>query len=220
MTQSWAVSCKAPGWPRSSLLGGSADFHCEADFASEGFEVKVTEVRSTRRGGADIQAINKRVPIIASDAGGIPLQVKEGINGWVVPTGQSEPVASLLYDIYTGKAKVNRPVPKGRDLNGATDPNAVAQAFVGGYEQPVPLINDDIGSSSEDFWTVGNATKWMLLFSKVLGLSPPSTLESDDRDILKSMEASEPIGGKEVDATAVWKMVMGGDLKDGEGEIR
>lgn len=37
----------------------------------EGFEVKVTE------------AVRKRIPVIASKAGGIPLQIREGINGWL-----------------------------------------------------------------------------------------------------------------------------------------
>ena len=160
------------------------------------------------------------MPIIASDAGGIPLQVKQGVNGWVVPTGDVAAVANLLVDIYTGKAKVNRPVPKGRDLDGETDPNTIAEEFVGGYEQPFPPVHSDIGSTSEDFWTVGNAAKWMLLFSKVLGLQSIGTMSADDRGVLDIMEASKPVGGREVDGTAVWQMVMGKDMLDGEGEIR
>ncbi|ORX40487.1 trehalose synthase [Kockovaella imperatae] len=196
--------------PSDSLLGCILQGAWVATQLStrEGFEVKVTE------------AINKRVPIIASDAGGIPVQVKQSLNGWVVPAGRSEPVATLLYDIYTGKAKVKRPVPKGRDTQGETDPNAVAEAYVGGYEQPVPPVRADIGSTSEDYWTVGNAAKWMLLFSKILQLQVPEGLGGTDADLLNGMRASERIGGKEVDATAVWQMVMGTDMLKGEGEIR
>lgn len=46
----------------------------------EGFEVKVTE------------AIHKRIPIVASRAGGIPLQVRNGVNGWLVDPEDHEAV--------------------------------------------------------------------------------------------------------------------------------
>ena len=167
------------------------------------------------------QAINKRVPIIASDAGGIPLQVKHGLNGWVVPTSDSGAVGSLLVDIYTKKVEVKRDLARGRDLHGKTDPNSVAQAFVGGYEQPVPQVHTDPGSTSEDFWTVGNSTRWMLLFTRLLGLSnTPNDLTQDEGQVLQSMEASKELEGKSLDYVNVWKMVMGKDMLQGEGEIR
>lgn len=84
----------------------------------EGFEVKVTE------------AINKRVPIIASDAGGIPLQVKEGKNGWIVPSGDSAAVSDTLYKIYKGKLSVHRDLSEEKELDGKSDPNSVAQEWV------------------------------------------------------------------------------------------
>jgi hypothetical protein len=98
-----------------------------AESRSEGFEVKVTE------------AINKRVPIIASDAGGIPLQVRHGKNGWIVPSGQSEPVAQLLLDIHEGHVQVTRPLEKSHELEGhRSDPNAVAESFARDFARPYP----------------------------------------------------------------------------------
>lgn len=85
---------------------------------SEGFEVKVTE------------AINKRVPIIASDAGGIPLQVKEGKNGWIVPAGDSAAVSDTLYKIHKGELSVHRDISVEEELDGKSDPNSVAQEWV------------------------------------------------------------------------------------------
>lgn len=84
----------------------------------EGFEVKVTE------------AINKRVPIIASDAGGIPLQVKEGKNGWIVPAGDAAAVSEILYKIHKGELSVHRGLSVEKELDGKSDPNSVAQEWV------------------------------------------------------------------------------------------
>ncbi|WWC91987.1 uncharacterized protein L201_006941 [Kwoniella dendrophila CBS 6074] len=200
----------------------------------EGFEVKVTE------------AVNKRVPIIASDAGGIPLQVKHGKNGWIVPTGDREAVANLLFDIWEGKAKVHRDLSSNRELNGKSDPNSIAQAWVGDFDKEAEKVHLDEGSTSEDFWTVGNSTRWMLLFDRLLGLSPEqnvsqpngNTKENGDKptlgkeeefgkvtitpqqvDILKSMEIGESLNDRGIDGINVWKMVMGNDMVEGEGEL-
>jgi glycosyltransferase involved in cell wall biosynthesis len=54
----------------------------------EGYEVKVTE------------SIYKNVPVIAYKAGGIPLQIKHGFNGYLVDIGDYEQVAEHLYDLF------------------------------------------------------------------------------------------------------------------------
>ena len=111
-------------------------------------------------------------------------------------------------------------------------------------------MHDDAAATSEDFWTVGNATKWMLLASRLLDLSPqaPSamgrmakdTLDAASRmvgagrvepeaemrmteaeeGVLASMGVGQGIEKRNDVATAVWKMVMGKDMLQGEGEIR
>lgn len=177
----------------------------------EGFEVKVTE------------AINKRVPIIASSAGGIPLQVKHGLNGWVVPTSDTKAIASLLIDIHSGKERVHRAIPSSRTVDGNSDPNSVAQAFVNDYEMPMVKVHADDGATSEDFWTVGNAARWMLLASRVLGLSPEAEgggVGTEEVELLKSMEVGKKMSDKGIDGVNVWKMVMGSDMLEGEAEIR
>jgi glycosyltransferase involved in cell wall biosynthesis len=55
----------------------------------EGFEVKVSE------------AIHKGKPVIASLAGGIPLQIKHGVNGFLVEVGDTDAVAEHLYELWT-----------------------------------------------------------------------------------------------------------------------
>lgn len=54
----------------------------------EGFEVKVSE------------ALHKGTPIIATQAGGIPLQVQHGKSGFLVRPGDHEAVAGYLRDLF------------------------------------------------------------------------------------------------------------------------
>lgn len=54
----------------------------------EGFEVKVTE------------ALAKGVPVIAYQAGGIPLQIIEGVTGNLVPIGDVQGVADKLFTLF------------------------------------------------------------------------------------------------------------------------
>jgi len=147
--------------------------------------------------------------------------VKHGINGWVVKTGDSAAVAQTLFDVYKEKAEVQLPLFRGKDLQGKTDRNAVAEKSVGSFEEPVMRVHSDAGSTSEDFWTVGNATRWMLLASRVLGLDAEGDgLQVEEVGLLKSMEVGKKLEGNEVDRGNVWKMVMGKDLVEGEAEIR
>jgi len=138
------------------------------------------------------------VPVIVYDAGGIPLQVKDGHDGWIVPTDDVNAVANLLFDFHTGKKSLT-----GDSQN--IDPNTAADEWVEKYDEPVPQINGGLGSTSEDFWTVGNATKWMYLATQVL----KTPLEG----------VGEQYGFETGDGDNVWKMVMGDDLKEGQGEI-
>lgn len=62
----------------------------------EGFEVKVTE------------ALMKKVPVIGYDTGGIPLQIRNGVNGYIVRVGDTKAVADLLYNLLTNDSLRNR----------------------------------------------------------------------------------------------------------------
>lgn len=212
---SWGVYCKAHGLRLNYPL----------EKASKSKSQRCVALCTPRDPLAYGQAVNKRVPIIASDAGGIPLQVKHGKNGWIVPAGESSPVAQLLLDIDKGKEQVHRDLSNGRDFKGKTDPNSVAEAFVGSYDASVPPIKDDKHATSEDFWTVGNTARWLLLISRMLGLEPDAiganeygTVDNAE-ELLKEMGVGESIPGKGSEATNVWKMLIGKDLIDGEGDL-
>lgn len=62
----------------------------------EGFEVKVSE------------AIHKGVPVIATRAGGIGLQIENHKNGFLVDVGDTDAVARHLFDLWTDEALHHR----------------------------------------------------------------------------------------------------------------
>lgn len=98
----------------------------------EGFEIKVSE------------ALHAGVPVIVSNEGGIPLQVKDKVNGYLVTPGDYKTVAGYLMDLYTDE-----------DLHAKMS----HQARTG--------VSDEVG-------TVGNALGWFYLAAKwaELGANP------------------------------------------------
>lgn len=57
----------------------------------EGYEFKITE------------ALMKGIPTIIYNAGGMPLQIKNNVSGFIVEVGDVKKVASLMYDLLTDK---------------------------------------------------------------------------------------------------------------------
>ncbi|EHY57196.1 hypothetical protein HRR83_002690 [Exophiala dermatitidis] len=93
----------------------------------EGFEVKVSE------------ALHKGKPIIATRAGGIPLQVEHEKSGFLVERGDHEAVAQYLYSLVTDY-----------DL----------------YETMSEYARSHV---SDEVHTVGNALSWLYLASSMAG---------------------------------------------------
>lgn len=91
----------------------------------EGFEVKVSE------------AIHKGKPVIATRAGGIPLQVENDKNGFLVDVGDTDAVAQHLFDLWTDEALYRRMSEYARSH-----------------------VSDEMG-------TVGNTLLWLYLASKL-----------------------------------------------------
>lgn len=106
----------------------------------EGFEVKVSE------------ALHKGRPVIATNAGGIPLQMQHGKNGFVVEPGDSKAVAGHLIDLWTD-----------RDLHRNMS------------EYAAESVSDEVG-------TVGNALAWFHLaatWAKGEGIAPKGKWVND-----------------------------------------
>ncbi|KAI8989412.1 hypothetical protein BDB01DRAFT_718772 [Pilobolus umbonatus] len=116
----------------------------------EGFEVKVTE------------ALHKGVPVVAYRAGGIPLQIKENVNGFLLPIGDVEAVANTLYRLF-------------EDTELHAEMKINAEKYV-----------------TEEFFTVWNCMSWLHMFIELtnnkgndeerdnLGLTDLDVLEGTD----------------------------------------
>jgi hypothetical protein len=87
----------------------------------EGFEVKVSE------------ALHAGKPIVASNTGGIPLQIQHGKSGFLTEAGDNETVAKHLFDLYTDDKL---------------------------YKQMSDFARKNV---SDEVGTVGNAAAWMYL---------------------------------------------------------
>lgn len=106
----------------------------------EGFEVKVSE------------ALHKGKPVIATDRGGIPLQIQPGKNGYLVKPGDHRAVAKHLLELYTDEGLYKKMSEFARNS-----------------------VSDEVG-------TVGNALSWLYLADKwanVGGVQPEGRWVND-----------------------------------------
>jgi glycosyltransferase involved in cell wall biosynthesis len=118
----------------------------------EGFEVKVSE------------ALHAGRPVIATRAGGIPLQIKDGVNGFLVQPGDSDAVAEKLLQLF-GDADLHKKMSE--------------QARTG--------VSDEVG-------TVGNALAWFYLASKWYDVGVDPGIKGNEQWVndLAREEAGEP----------------------------
>lgn len=96
----------------------------------EGFEVKVSE------------AIHKGKPVIATMTGGIPLQVQDRKNGFLVEVGDTVAVAKHMYDLFTDHELYSR------------------------------MSHEALCTVSDEVSTVGNTMCWLYLASKLTNGEP------------------------------------------------
>ncbi|QRD92170.1 hypothetical protein F9C07_2224030 [Aspergillus flavus] len=91
----------------------------------EGFDVKVSE------------ALHLGKPVIATRAGGIPLQIQHGKNGYLVDVGDTDAVAEHLFELWTDRELFDR------------------------------MSSHAAKSVSDEVSTVGNILSWLYLASKL-----------------------------------------------------
>ncbi len=87
----------------------------------EGFEIKVTE------------ALMKGKPVIAYRVGGIPLQIQEGVNGFLVEVGATAQVAEHLFTLLTNEqvyAKMSKAASDFANTDYLTVPNAICWLYL------------------------------------------------------------------------------------------
>lgn len=92
----------------------------------EGYEIKVSE------------ALDKGKPVIAYKTGGIPLQIKNKINGYLVKVGDTGKVADLFFEVFNDKEKY------------------------------LKLCKNAKEKIERDFYTVKNGIKWLYLSTELM----------------------------------------------------
>lgn len=133
-----------------ALMRG-ADLACQVS-TREGFEIKVRSCC----GSCPLliiltavcqvtEAIHKTRWIIATRAGGIPLQIRDGIDGALVPPGDPKAIAGAMYDFYASG--------KDKDKTGESRGNDGARPLGGRW-------TDEGSGPREELFTIGNATMW------------------------------------------------------------
>jgi hypothetical protein len=90
------------------------------------------------------EAIHKGIPVVATRAGGIPLQVRDGVDGKLVEPGNRTAIADAIYDLYF-KHHEGGVVPANQDEFAVTKP------FGGRWRS-----DDEHKLPSEEFMTIGN----------------------------------------------------------------
>ncbi len=116
----------------------------------EGFEVKVTE------------ALMKGKPVVAYNVGGIPLQVQDGINGYLVDIGDTTRVAQCLYELLMDSVKyqhMSQAATAYADKDCLTIPNAICWLYLAvqllqgvkmeGYHQWVKVLAQEYFGNEE-----------------------------------------------------------------------
>lgn len=132
-------------------------------------------------------------------AGGIPLQIRDGVDGALVPPGDGKAISDALFDFYaTGKDQSRTGESKGNEL-----------------DRPLGGRWTDEGSGPrEELFSIGNASMWMFLWNAVLGPSPGS-----DEKVCEKLEHmglhGKPKDLNDLNGTMVWDHLAVG--KDSPG---
>ncbi len=92
----------------------------------EGFEVKVTE------------GLMKGKPVVAYKTGGIPLQIEDGVNGFLIEPGNTQEVADKMYELFVDKGqykKMSAAAVQYANKDYLTVANAISWLFMAVYLQ-------------------------------------------------------------------------------------
>jgi glycosyltransferase involved in cell wall biosynthesis len=99
------------------------------------------------------QAIHKSRWIIATRAGGIPLQIRDGVDGKLVPPGNPKAIAEAMIDYYTSE--------KDKCKTGESRGNYTDRPLGGRW-------TSEGEGPREELFSIGNATMWHVSTSMTL----------------------------------------------------
>ncbi|GAA5979017.1 hypothetical protein JCM11641_004945 [Rhodosporidiobolus odoratus] len=163
----------------NAILRG-ADVVCQVS-TREGYEIKVTE------------AVHKGSFVIATKAGGIPLQIREGREGELVDPGDAEGGSARLVSFLLHLDEADMGIAKALLSFYSSDKLKVTKS-----ETPQNYIDDvkggrfshdDAGPSERDL-TLGNAVMWQLIWARLLGVSSHIHLSQEQKTLFDKLRVA------------------------------
>jgi hypothetical protein len=135
------------------------------------------------------EAIHKTRWIVATRAGGIPLQIRDGVDGALVPPGDAGAIADALFDFYAQGGDAHK--------TGESRGNDAGRPLGGRW-------TDDGAGPREELFAVGNAAMWMYLWNAALGPRVPESAQEQLKRIGLEGKRRE---FKEVHDSMVWDLL-------------
>lgn len=124
---------KAKGLP-VEFLG----FHSNvADYLSN-FDVFAFPSNNEGLGSSILDAMNLGIPVIASNVGGIPDLVKDGVSGLLVDKGDSGQLAKKVFELYTNNELRKKLIIGASDVAQSHSAKAMTERYLALYKQILP----------------------------------------------------------------------------------
>jgi hypothetical protein len=140
--------------------------------------------------------------MVATLAGGIPLQIRDGIDGKLVPPGDSQAIADALFEFYASGKDAER--------TGESDGNELQRPLGGRW-------TEDGSGPREELFSIGNCSMWMYLWNAVLGPAPGQDKKVQERLAAMGLKG-KPRDLKELNGKMVWDQLA--VSKDSAGDKR
>lgn len=105
-----------------------------ADYLSN-FDIFAFPSNSEGLGSSLLDAMNLGIPVVASNVGGIPDIVKDGVSGLLIERGNSEQLADKIIELRSNRSLKDQLVAGGRALAKKHSVESISQQYLALYEQ-------------------------------------------------------------------------------------
>ncbi len=105
-----------------------------ADYLSN-FDIFAFPSNSEGLGSSLLDAMNLGIPVVASNVGGIPDIVKDGVSGLLIERGNSEQLADKIIELRSNRSLKDQLVAGGRALAKKHSVESISQQYLALYEE-------------------------------------------------------------------------------------
>ncbi|GAA6005919.1 hypothetical protein JCM11491_004060 [Sporobolomyces phaffii] len=194
---------RAPSSDRllDTILRG-ADVVCQVS-AREGYEIKVTE------------AIDKGKWVVVTDAGGLPLQLRDGVDGRLVAPNDPHGISEALVEFYASNDVRSL---REDDTSDATIAELLEHDDGSSMSRSRDGHDADADTDAARHSTLANATMWEYLFLRLLAASDDvesRRVDEDGASELRGLGIEVGTGLESLNGQLVWSVVKDSISKAG-----